>query len=387
MTPPQPENFSKDEIEFIRIHTDSNQPILHARREVLHAIACRKKIKSKLPSWFEHCDIVYPESIALEQASSEQTAAYKAQLLSGQRLLDLTGGFGVDDYYFSKKFDEVFYVEQQEKLAQLVAMNFTTLGRRNIQCFTKEATVFLQEDSGNYDVIYLDPARRNTAGKKTFLFENCTPNILTITSTLWQKTSCILLKASPLFDIQQASSLLQGLKEVHVVSIQNECKEILFLMEKGYHGDYVVHAIDLTSPEQAFHCSYLQEKQFLIEYDKPNRYIFEPNAAIMKTGTFKTIANKFVLKKIHPNTHLFTSEFPVPNFPGRCFELIQIIKPQPKYLKSILPEMKANLILRNFPGSAVDLKKKLGIKDGGDSYLLACTNSDNSKILLHCNRI
>ena len=373
----------------------------------------RKIIANKLPSWAENMSILFPVKISLEQCSSEATAIYKAGLVRGESLVDLTGGFGVDCSFLSKNFTSVDYVEQNEELCQIAEHNFAALGL-NIRVNNAESVSFLA-DMPSVDCIYIDPARRDVKGKKTADLSLCSPNLLEIRDILLEKCNTLLIKLSPMFDISSALEVFPECKQVHVVSVKNECKELLLLVEKGFCGETEVVCVDLDElgvrnfavsesnvqftetlpneskiaegneePEITSVASNLKkEKGEIISYSFPKSYLYEPNASIMKAGLFKTVANKYNVQKLHPSTHLYTSEELVPNFPGRSFEIKRVTKVQKKEIQDI---EKANLSTRNFPGNVADLRKKLKLKDGGDTYIFACTLNDNSKVLIICEK-
>ena len=366
----------------------------------------RKIIANKLPSWAENMSILFPVKISLEQCSSEATAIYKAGLVRGESLVDLTGGFGVDCSFLSRNFTSVDYVEQNEELCQIAEHNFAALGL-NIRVNNAESVSFLA-DMPSVDCIYIDPARRDVKGKKTADLSLCSPNLLEIRDTLLEKCNTLLIKLSPMFDISSALEVFPECKQVHVVSVKNECKELLLLVEGGFCGETEVVCIELgmrneelgilrvgesiskTSFDYAEHkqnrLQAMRSEEFgeIVSYSAPKAYLYEPNASIMKAGLFKTVANKYNVKKLHPSTHLYTSEELVPNFPGRSFEIKRVTKVQKKEIQDI---EKANLSTRNFPGNVADLRKKLKLKDGGDTYIFACTLNDNSKVLIICEKI
>ena len=342
----------------------------------------RKIIANKLPSWAGNMSILFPVKISLEQCSSEATAIYKAGLVSGESLVDLTGGFGVDCSFLSKNFSSVDYVEQNEELCQIAEHNFAALGL-NIRVNNAESVSFL-EDMPSVDCIYIDPARRDVKGKKTADLSLCSPNLLEIRDILLEKCNTLLIKLSPMFDISSALEVFPECKQVHVVSVKNECKELLLLVEGGFCGETEIVCVDLDELGITSVASNLRkEKGEIIGYFAPKAYLYEPNASIMKAGLFKTVANKYNVQKLHPSTHLYTSEELVSGFPGRSFEIKRVTKVQKKEIQDI---EKANLSTRNFPGNVADLRKKLKLKDGGDTYIFACTLNDNSKVLIICEK-
>ena len=370
----------------------------------------RKIVATKLPSWAENMSILFPAKISLEQCSSETTATYKAGLVSGESLVDLTGGFGVDCSFLSKHFSSVDYVEQNEELCQIAEHNFKALGL-NIRVNNAESVEFLKNMPA-VDCIYIDPARRDIKGKKTADLSLCSPNLLEIRDILLEKCNTLLIKLSPMFDISSALEVFPECRQVHVVSVKNECKELLLLIEKGFAGEAEIVCVDLdelgvrseelgisaqTSGEPSLlelsrvkleitsvASNLRKEKGEIVSYSAPKSYLYEPNASIMKAGLFKTVAKRYNVAKLHPSTHLYTSEELVEDFPGRTFKIQRVTKVQKKEIPDI---DKANLSIRNFPGNVADLRKKLKLKDGGDTYIFACTLNDNSKVLIVCNKL
>ena len=344
----------------------------------------RKAIATKLPSWAENMSILFPVKISLEQCSSEATALYKAGLVRGESLVDLTGGFGVDCSFLSKKFSKVDYVEQNTELCEIAEHNFRVLGL-NIKVNNAESVEFLNAMPA-VDCIYIDPARRDVKGKKTADLSLCSPNLLEIRDILLEKCNTLLIKLSPMFDISSALEVFPECRQVHVVSVKNECKELLLLVEKGFCGETEIVCVDLDelgvrSEELGVRS---KESLLIVNYSVSKNYLYEPNASIMKAGLFKTVANRYNVQKLHPSTHLYTSEELVPNFPGRSFEIKRVTKVQRKEIQDI---DKANLSIRNFPGNVADLRKKLKLKDGGDIYIFATTLNDNSKVLIITKKI
>ena len=366
----------------------------------------RKAMASKLPSWAENMSILFPVKISLEQCSSEATALYKASLVCGESMVDLTGGFGVDCSFMSKNFSKVDYVEQNTELCEIAEHNFRVLGL-NIKVNNAESVEFLKAMPA-VDCIYIDPARRDVKGKKTADLSLCSPNLLEIRDILLEKCNTLLIKLSPMFDISSALEVFPECRQVHVVSVKNECKELLLLVEKGFCGEAEIVCIELgmrneelgilrvdesrskTSFDYAehkqnrFQAMRSEEKGIIVSYSAPKNYLYEPNASIMKAGLYKTVANRYNLQKLHPNTHLFTSDELVENFPGRSFKVERVTKVQRKEIQDI---DKANLSIRNFPGNVAELRKKLKLKDGGDIYIFATTLNDNSKVLIITKKI
>ncbi|MCS6832166.1 MAG: class I SAM-dependent methyltransferase [Flammeovirgaceae bacterium] len=346
----------------------------------------RRKAKEKLPSWYALKNIFYPEKLALEQSSSEKTALYKAQLVSGRTLADLTGGFGVDTWAFSQRFATVFYVEQNEDLVRIAQHNFQMLKADNIHTIVGDSLAWLKQPM---DAVYLDPARRNPL-KKAIALEDCQPNVLKIIPSLFKHTNTILLKTSPLLDIQHALRQLPSVAEIHVVSIENECKEVLFLLKKQQYQSISIHAVHFPKNHCSHHFVFTleEEKNAHCSFTMPQKYLYEPNASLLKAGAFKVIAERFDVCKLHVNSHLYTSEKLLPDFQGRIFEIEEVISFHKKTIEKELKLLqKANIAVRNFPMSVEQIRKLTKLEDGGEVYLFATTDFKNNKILVKCRKV
>jgi hypothetical protein len=362
-------------------------------------LVARQKARTKLPTWFANPELVFPPALSVEQASSERTAAYKAAIVAENRgkaslLIDLTGGMGVDSLAFSNHSDRVIYIERQPNLAELAAFNLPKLGGNNIYFQHQSSQItdakdFLTGFTDKSDWIYLDPARRDQQGGKVVRLEDCEPNILEWyrpgdSSSFREKATSILLKTSPLIDIETVIRQLPDVAAVHVVSVDNECKEVLFVLSAQDQTDVEVTAVNLRSSaaDDRFIYRRHEERTADVQFGDPMRYLYEPNASILKAGAFRMVAERFNLYKLAPNSHLYTSDQLMPDFPGRSFEILGQCKPDRKDVHSFLPENKANLSVRNFPESTETLRKKLSLAAGGDFYLFATTLFDKKKRIL-----
>ncbi len=383
--------------EFIRANENANPASLMLRAsrypefpmvQIVEQIQSRKKARQKIPSWYAHERIIYPPTLSLEQCSSEQTALYKEQLVSGKRMADLTGGMGVDTFYIGQQFESVDYVEQQSMLVEQASHNFDELGAKHIAVHCSTTAAFLEENQEKYDLIYLDPARRDITKRKVFRFEHCEPDLVQLLPQILEHSATVLIKASPLLDIKGAVAALGGVTEVHVVAIKNEVKELLFLVHRAnISNDPEIKSIDIgESPNQVFDCNFSEEEASVPNFGEVSSFLYEPNAAILKAGAFKSCAVEHDLTKLHPNTHVYTSSKLEEGFPGRIFEIIQPISFNKKKLKKSLPDLKANIIARNFPQSVEEIRKKTGIKEGGDKYILAFRDVKGFNLLL-CKRL
>ncbi|MGL1888815.1 MAG: hypothetical protein OCD76_20050 [Reichenbachiella sp.] len=355
-------------------------------KEVAHQIQCIKKAKTKLPYWASIEAIIYPPGISLEQSSSEATATYKASLFKGKTVTDLTGGFGIDSYHLSKQMERVDYVEQNSTLHPIVQHNFAQLGADNICFHPTDALSYLNEENVPSDSYFIDPARRDDTDNRVFKIEDCRPNLNEVLPQLMKRKAEVVIKLSPLLDIQQSLSQIANVSELHIVSVNNECKELLFKLNFSVNNPTTLHAINIQkSGTDVFEFDYSQEDQ-LPEFSDPKTYIYEPNASVMKSGGFNSVANQFDLAKLHRNSHLYTSDQKVEDFPGRTFILEAVSVMNKKKLKSFLPNNKANITVRNYPETVQQIRKKMGIKDGGNVYLFATTLMDGSPKVLVCRK-
>ena len=379
--------------QFIRLHENEDPfhlslTLAKANTEswpiklIIEQIQARQKAKLKMPGWYQQPGILFPPPVSVEQASSEITARFKSSLVNGKIAVDLTGGMGVDSHFLSTKFDQVHYVEQDEHLATLAQHNFTTLQLQNVKVHHQTADDFLSQLSEKVDLIFIDPSRRTQ--KKVFRLEDSEPNIEKLLPILWKKTSRVLLKSSPLQDISHALKLLNQVCEVWVVAIQNDCKEVLYLLSPN-QPEITINCHNIKKESNELFSFQHDDEATSINYSLPHRYLYEPNVAILKAGAFKSIAAKFDINKLHKNSHLYTSDNIIEAFPGRIFKvekLLQFSKKAAKHLPA-----KLNIISRNFPLSVQKISAKLSIKEGGEQYLIATTLSNNEKKLILASRI
>lgn len=358
---------------------------------IAEQIAGRRKAKKKLPLWYETKGIIYPPTLNLEQSSSQATALFKATLLKvetqQENLIDLTGGFGVDSFFFSEQFESVVYVEANVDLVEWVQHNHKLLGANNIQhlCTTAEAFISTNKHTG---VFYLDPARRDSNAKKIFKLSDCAPDITQLQGQLFTQSQYILLKASPLLDIQQGLRELPHTKIVIALSVENEMKELLFMVQRAFTGTPEIMAVDLDSKgeiKSKFVFTPAQEAAAQPVYSEPLHYLYEPGAALLKAGAFKLIAQHFDLHKLSPHTHLYTSAVRLKNFPGRAFRIEQL-NPTEKQLKALLPEGRAHVAERNYPLTAQQLMKKLKLQEGGDKFVWGFSTAKRKYVAV-CERI
>lgn len=355
-------------------------------KKLANQINIRKKAISKLPTWSNNPAIFFPSTISWQQCSSEYTAKYKSHLLDGKTLVDLTGGFGVDVFYFAQTFEEVIYIEQDTELTTIVGYNYEVFNQKNIKIINGDSLEILKKLS-DVDVIYLDPARRNEQQQKIITLEESVPNILEIKAMLLDKANYVLLKTSPMLDIHKAIKDLKNVEAVHVVAVENECKELLFVLNSNFNSNISLTCVNIQRDGKMDIAKAKWEENLNLAYSMPRTYIYDPNKAIHKAGIFNQVGRDFDIKKLAANTHLYTSEKLVTDFQGRIFQLEKILKPQKKEIQKHLTKGKANLITRNFPESVANLKKKWKITDGGDTYLLAVTLENTQKAVLLCSRV
>lgn len=360
-------------------------------KEAVQQITARQKARTKLPSWTAHPKVIFPASLSLEQSSSELTALFKARLVQEHTLIDLTGGFGVDAYFLGKKFDEVTYIERHEKLAEIVAHNFNLLSNNSckFQVLATDSMEFLKQTDRMFDWLYIDPARRGRNNQKLYRLADCEPEVVSNWNLMKEKTNNILIKTSPMLDIKAVLSEIPDVQQVLVVAVKNEVKEVLLIWENSGNETAVkISAFDLSAEkEQRFDFTFEEEESIEVKYAFPQEFLIEPNVAIMKAGGFKSFAFGYGLNKLHRNTHLYTALQISEEIPGRIFKIIQEIKLDKKKLKRLFPLGKVNVIVRNHPLKAKDLKKKYGLKDGGADFLIATTTMEGKARAFWCERV
>ena len=378
----------------VNLRLDTNGLILKksifievSNKELAEQIIAKLKCKDKLPTWFGLESGLFPVKISIEQTSSEETAKYKASLISGKNIVDLTGGFGVDDFYFSRNFESIIHCELNPELSEITEHNFKELGVGNCTFFAGDGLVLLQNSEEKFDWIYLDPSRRSDVKGKVFLLKDCLPNVPDNLELLFLKSNNVMMKTSPLVDISQGISELKGVKEIHVVAVKNEVKELLWILEKESSGDILIKTVNLIGEDkQEFEFALSSEGNQDPKYSLPLNYLYEPNSAILKSGAFNQVSVQLELFKLNKHSHLYTSQDLIP-FPGRSFEIKEVIPFQKKVLKKRFGGSKANITIRNFPKKVDELRKDLNIKDGGDVYLFFTTNRTGEKVCLICGKV
>ena len=354
-------------------------------QELANQIVAKQKAEHKLASWFRTQQIYYPSKINIEQTSSEHTANYKSNLVNGASIIDITGGFGIDCFYFSKRFEAVTHCEINAELSTIVAHNFKQLKLNNITTFSGDAFDFLRSTKEKFDCIYIDPSRRDAVKGKVFLLQDCIPNVPENIDFLFSKTNQILIKTSPILDITSAINELKFVKEVHVIAIHNEVKELLFLLDKEHSKSIEIKTVNIGKEEtKTFHFTYKED--LYSDYSEPLSYLYEPNSAILKSGGFHQITNQLNVSKLQQHSHLYTADILL-DFPGRTFKIEQVLSYDKKKLKKLLPENKANITIRNFPKTVAQIRKETKIKEGGTIFIFFTTNFKNELTVVICRKI
>ena len=355
--------------------------------ELAQQLLGRQKAKDKLPLWLVTKGIFFPEKLSLEQASSEATARYKASLVRGT-LLDATGGFGVDDYFFSQRCQEVTHCELQEELSEIVAHNFAVFGA-HIHCVAEDSYAYLAREGRYYDVIYLDPARRDTHKHKVFFLEDCTPDVPHSLDFLWQYTDTILLKASPMLDISRALTQLPQTHEVHIVAVEGEVKELLFLLKKtpltGEVQIKIVNMLPTRTDIFSFFPSEIDQKDIPMTRGYLCRYLYEPNAALVKGKGLFPVGRAYGLAYLNKDSQLLLGENYIPDFPGRVFLIDEILPYDRKLLKSGQIDQ-ANITVRNFPMKVAEIRERFSIAEGGNCYLFFTLGGIGNKLMIICRK-
>ncbi|NJM24437.1 MAG: class I SAM-dependent methyltransferase [Bacteroidia bacterium] len=349
---------------------------------LIDQILGRRKAKIKIPEYYHDARIVFPPSLNLEQSSSEATAQWKAKRIPAGALgVDLSGGFGVDARWMSTRFDRYEFVEPDASLLAMVRYNHLALGCGNVSYHALTAEQFLHASTNVFDFIYIDPSRRSGGNNRVVTFEHCVPDVIRLREQLERRAGMLMIKASPLLDIRSGLTSLGGKYRVIVLAVKNECKEVVFMSDSAITGhDATIEAIDIGADTiTEFKFSQEEERLAAATTGSLEKFIYVPNAAVLKAGAFKLITSRYPVKKLHPNTHLYTSGRLVEGFPGRSFEVDTELKPGAA--AGNFPDGYANIISRNYPLSADELKKKMGLTDGGDYYLIAFTSIDGKHLV------
>lgn len=330
--------------------------------EIVQQIKGKQVAEKKFPFLLQD-GIVFPPQLNLEQSSSEKTALYKSEILQGKKFIDLTSGFGIDAWYLSQNFEDITLIEQNAELLEIVEHNWGVLGKK-ARFINRRLEDFLEENQEIFDVIYLDPARRDQNKNKVFLLEDLSPNILEIKEKLLSISNQVVIKLSPLIDLKYLVSVLPNIFRIDIIALKNDVKEVVVFLSNKNIPEITCNCVNLESGEPSFTFKFGEEEGVHSEYAEPEKFIYIPNNTILKAGVFNLISEKFSVKKLHPNTHLYTSAEKKTDFPGRCFEMEMIDS------KNIKKKTQFNIISKNYPLKPEEIKKKYGLKDGGEQYLI-----------------
>lgn len=380
--------------QYIRENLNADVPALALKKApvgtdvslALRQIEARQLMRKKVPSWSENEDLLFPAHLSIEQCSSEASAQYKAGLLQGQTFADLTGGLGVDTYFIAQQFQQADYVERQAELCGLAMHNYEVL-KANVKVWNETAEEYLAHCEPK-DCIFIDPARRDEHGRKTVSIADCTPDVSALQGRLLQKAEKVMIKLSPMLDISKALEELHHVEELHVVAVDNECKELVFILERDYQSEPQFVCVNLMTPQPVVCFTQEEERQCPSRLaDGVLNYLYEPNPAVMKAGCFKLLTERFDVYKLHKNSNLYTSENLVPSFPGRIFEVEAWAPYNKKVKQSLLSNVeRASIAVRNFPLSVVELRKSLKIGDGDETYLFATTLKGEEKVIIRTKK-
>ena len=353
--------------------------------KLVKQIQARQKLKDKLPTWIAHPRVYFPASISLEQSSSELAAQFKAQLIKG-KIIDITGGMGIDSWAFAQAGNKVVYTEIQAELFEISRYNHEILVPQQITHHLSDGISYLQAHHQEFEYVYLDPARRNEQGEKVLLFKDCQPNVIEILPLIDQGLN-LLIKTSPLLDIERAIQELNGVDEVYVISIKNEVKELLFLKTQKSSLHPNIQVIELGKENKMlFSGNKKEEKECEVNFSACSNYLYEAHPGIMKAGFFK-LMQQFGVNKLSTNTHLYTSEKLVKDFPGKIFQINNIGTVDTKWIHSQLPEKKAHISTRNFPQNSEELRKRWKLKDGGTKYVYVYQNFEGKNEITICQKV
>ena len=348
---------------------------------IVEQVLSRQKAVGKLDSWVKRADLIFPPPVSIEQASSFTTSAYKKNLISGELLVDLTGGTGIDCLAISENFEKTIFVERHQTLCERFKNNSAVLSKK-IEVRNEDAEDFLHHFDGKA-TFFIDPARRDGTNKKVFKLEDCSPNVKELMPTLSSKGSRALIKLSPLLDLTKTIREISNGREVHVVSVKNDCKELLLLIDFEFMGETKIHAVNLETSQEPLVFTQSDEMNTTLDNGNIATYLFEPNASILKSGAFNHVGMKYGVHKISRNTHLYSSNDIISDFPGKAFEILH------ENGKEMVGDYKSviNVLTRNYPLSASDLKKKYNLRDGGSHFLIGFRDAQNKSQLIIAKRL
>ena len=381
-----------EEIEFVKNNIKCDINLLSLNKDkykdinielCIAQIKARQKTANKLTSFNNNYELIFPVRLSIEQSSSDITAEYKANILNYSTSIDLTGGMGIDSIHLANKAEKHIYIEQNTELCKIFKHNINVLNLTNIEITNSNSIDYLSKINKNIDLIYIDPARRAISGSKNYFLTDTEPNPIKILDIVVNKNNFkyLMIKTSPLLDISQAEKQLGKLSQVHIISIDNECKELILIKENGFNSTTKYFAVNFTN-DKINSIEFIRSNSIKCRYSEPQKYLYEPNSSLMKLGFWDELSSKFNIFKLAPNSHLFTSENIIDDFPGRIFEITSIEKLDKKSVLKHLPNNKANISVRNFPLKVDEIKKKIGIIDGGDIYIFATELYNTSKIII-----
>jgi hypothetical protein len=352
-------------------------------------IAARRQIRDKLPSWYANADLIFPSKIAAEQCSSELTACYKQCLVNEtDYVCDLTGGLGIDSFFLSQKAKRVTYIERLSSYCETARHNFACLGATNLEVMDGDARQLLPRIAP-VDVFYIDPARRGEGNKRVFALHDCEPDLTELLPLLWTYAPKVIAKLSPMADLRQTLALLPGTVAIHVLSVRNDCKELLFVLERNAAiASPLIQCVHFTAEgEESFTFDLQEEKEAMAPpAAKVETYLYEPNASILKAGAFKSIT-RLGVRKLNVHSHCYTSCNLLLNFPGRSFIVDEVLPFSSKLCKTIRKTIpQANITIRNFPLTVKELRQQTKIVEGGEIYIFATTLANDEKVLIRCRK-
>jgi hypothetical protein len=390
--------FEEATLHFLKEHEDKDpESILLSKalgnrgwdtRILARQLQGLKTAKHKFPTLYKHPRVLYPSSLSLEQASSEVTAKFKASLAGAQKMVDLSGGMGIDTYFFSLLCPEVVYVEPLEELFQLAKYNFNVLQADHVRCINNTAEEFLKTDQGTYDLLYVDPSRRKD-GRRLASYRDWEPDIIGLKQDLWKHADRLMIKLSPMTDIAEICKELGEVKDVFVVSDRNECKEILLLLERNFIGEALIHAVLLHGDGmQEYHFYPSEEQSAVASFSDPLQYVYEPDVALLKAGAFKTVAVLANAKKIHPHTHLYTSDVLNKDFPGKIFRVEEVKTCSKSHLEDLMNKKKDfHVLTRNAVLTSEQVKKQYKLVERGAQYLIIFKGGNGGQHVVKAERI
>ena len=380
--------------QFIRENLNADVPTLALKKApvgtdvslALRQIEARQLLRKKVPSWSENEELLFPAHLSIEQCSSEAAAKYKAGLLEGQSFADLTGGLGIDTFFISQHFQQADYVERQAELCDLARHNFAVLNT-DVKVWNETAEAYLSHCEPK-DCIFIDPARRDEYGRKTVSIADCTPDVAALQDLLLEKAGKVMIKLSPMLDVSKALEELRHVREVHVVAVANECKELDVVLERGCQEESQFVCVNLLTGQPELRFTMEEERNCMGKLaDGVSKYLYEPNPALMKAGCYKMLTTRYDVFKLHKNSNLYTSEQLISDFPGRIFEVVGWAPFNKKVKQTLLSDVeKASIAVRNFPLSVAELRKALKLADGDETYLFATTLKGEKKVVIRTKK-